>query len=61
MKFGLYEDFGDYTCAGYPGVKGNVERDAKQFVAWEVDYVKLDGCHADLSEMQKGKTYNNVK
>ena len=70
VRFGLYEDYGNFTCGGYPGVlqartsveskpvkihddskedgKGvddydsqNMERDAKQFADWGVDYVKV--------------------
>jgi len=54
LKFGLYEDYGNYTCGGYPGVLGNMERDAKQFADWGVDYVKLDGCYSEPSTMETG-------
>ncbi|KAG8227457.1 hypothetical protein J437_LFUL015843 [Ladona fulva] len=54
LKFGLYEDYGNYTCAGYPGVLGHLEEDAKTFAEWEVDYVKLDGCYAELKDMDIG-------
>jgi hypothetical protein len=29
LKFGIYEDYGTETCAGYPGVLGHLEEDAK--------------------------------
>ena len=29
LKFGIYEDYGTETCAGYPGVMGHLEQDAK--------------------------------
>lgn len=58
LKFGLYQNLGTKTCAGYPGVLGNEENDARQFAEWGVDYVKLDGCYLDVRHMDKGK--NNI-
>ena len=43
MKFGIYEDYGNFTCAGYPGILGHLKTDADTFAEWDVDYVKLDG------------------
>lgn len=54
LKFGLYEDYGTKTCAGYPGVINHMELDAQTFASWDVDYVKLDGCYADILQMNKG-------
>ncbi|KAL5280877.1 hypothetical protein ACFFRR_004718 [Megaselia abdita] len=54
LKFGLYEDYGTSTCAGYPGVIDNMKLDADTFAEWEVDYVKLDGCNADPKTMDVG-------
>ena len=54
LKFGIYEDFGNFTCAGYPGVVGHMEIDAQTFADWEVDYVKLDGCYSDPADMDTG-------
>ncbi|XP_067000153.2 alpha-N-acetylgalactosaminidase [Anabrus simplex] len=54
LKFGIYEDYGNYTCAGYPGVLGHLEIDAQTFADWDVDYVKLDGCYADPKDMNEG-------
>ncbi|XP_058984159.1 alpha-N-acetylgalactosaminidase isoform X2 [Musca domestica] len=54
LKFGIYEDFGNYTCAGYPGIIGHQISDANQFAEWGVDYVKLDGCYAFPEDMDKG-------
>lgn len=54
LKFGLYEDYGTNTCAGYPGVIDHMELDSKTFADWDVDYVKLDGCYADINDMDKG-------
>jgi len=54
LNFGLYEDYGNFTCGGYPGVLQNMEKDAKQFADWGVDYVKLDGCYSEPSSMETG-------
>ncbi|KAK7576751.1 hypothetical protein V9T40_013037 [Parthenolecanium corni] len=54
LKFGIYEDYGNYTCAGYPGSLGSLETDAFTFASWDVDYVKLDGCYSHPSEMDRG-------
>ena len=43
LKFGIYEDYGNFTCAGYPGILGHLKTDADTFADWDVDYVKLDG------------------
>ena len=43
LKFGIYNDIGSKTCAGYPGVQGHHEKDAKTFADWGVDYIKIDG------------------
>lgn len=39
---------------GYPGVINHMELDANTFAKWDVDYVKLDGCYADILDMNKG-------
>ncbi|TDG50834.1 hypothetical protein AWZ03_002823 [Drosophila navojoa] len=54
LKFGLYQDFGTKTCAGYPGVIDHMALDAETFANWDVDYVKLDGCYANVSDMATG-------
>merc|ERR1711892_1302782 len=54
LKFGIYEDYGNFTCGGYPGILGHMETDAKTFAEWNVDYVKLDGCYSDPSTMETG-------
>lgn len=54
IKFGIYEDYGNFTCAGYPGVLGHLETDANTFAEWGVDYVKLDGCYSKPATMDKG-------
>lgn len=54
LKFGIYEDYGNYTCAGYPGILGFSQKDAAQFASWNVDYVKLDGCYSLPTDMDIG-------
>jgi hypothetical protein len=45
LKFGIYEDSGDKTCAGFPGSWNYFQKDADTFAKWKVDYIKLDGCN----------------
>jgi len=54
LKFGIYEDYGNFTCAGYPGILGHLETDADTFASWDVDYVKLDGCYSLPTDMDIG-------
>ena len=54
LKFGIYEDYGTKTCGGYPGSIDHLELDAKTFAEWTVDYLKLDGCYADIKSMEDG-------
>ncbi|KAJ0174003.1 hypothetical protein K1T71_010149 [Dendrolimus kikuchii] len=54
LKFGMYQDYGNLTCAGYPGVLGNEELDIQTLVEWEIDYLKLDGCYIDPLAMDEG-------
>jgi len=51
LKFGIYMAPGEKTCAqfsgdfpGATGSKGHERKDAQQFAAWGVDYVKYDWC-----------------
>lgn len=52
LKFGIYEDSGNFTCGGYPGSQGYYGVDTKTFASWGVDYVKLDGCYSEPKDMQ---------
>ncbi|MEI7528253.1 MAG: glycoside hydrolase family 27 protein [Elusimicrobiota bacterium] len=47
LRFGLYSDAGDMTCQHRPGSRGYEERDARQYAAWGVDYLKYDWCHTE--------------
>lgn len=46
MKFGLYTDAADKTCAGAFGSYGYEKIDADQYAEWNVDVVKCDYCNA---------------
>jgi len=54
LKFGIYEDYGNKTCGGYPGILGHLKEDAETFASWDVDYIKLDGCYSSVFDMDKG-------
>lgn len=54
LKFGIYEDFGTKTCAGYPGSEFYMQTDAQTFADWGVDFVKFDHCNADPNDMKYG-------
>ncbi|KAK5649042.1 hypothetical protein RI129_003934 [Pyrocoelia pectoralis] len=56
LKFGMYEDYGTFTCAGYPGILGHLEVDANTFAEWGVDYIKIDGCYANVEDYEAGYT-----
>jgi alpha-galactosidase len=47
LKFGLYSDAGTATCQKRPGSKGFEDKDARQYAAWGVDYLKYDWCFAE--------------
>jgi len=52
LKFGIYEDSGNTTCGGYEGSWGHYEQDAKTFASWGVDFIKLDGCNTNVTDMK---------
>jgi len=56
LKFGVYEDFGTATCAGYPGTEYHIDIDAQTFAEWGTDMLKLDGCNSAVSDMEAGYT-----
>jgi alpha-galactosidase len=45
LKFGLYSTAGTKTCQGRPASWGYEFQDARQYAAWEVDYLKYDWCN----------------
>lgn len=54
LKFGLYQDFGTETCAGYPGILDHLEIDATTLASWDIDSLKVDGCNVNASLLEKG-------
>ncbi|CAI4222831.1 unnamed protein product [Auanema sp. JU1783] len=54
LTFGIYEDYGTKTCAGFPGSYNFLKIDAQTFADWDVDYLKLDGCNIELDLMPIG-------
>ncbi|XP_028669701.1 alpha-N-acetylgalactosaminidase-like isoform X2 [Erpetoichthys calabaricus] len=55
LKFGIYGDLGNYTCAGYPGTTlDTIDLDAQTFAEWGVDMLKLDACYSNASMMAEG-------
>jgi alpha-galactosidase len=46
LKLGLYTCIGTKTCRnGIPGSYGFYDKDAAQFTAWGIDFVKCDNCN----------------
>ena len=43
----MYNCAGTLTCAGYPGTRGYEYQDARNYAAWDVDYLKFDWCSSD--------------
>lgn len=50
MKFGLYTDAADKTCAGAFGSYEYEKIDADQYAEWNVDVVKCDYCNAPIEQ-----------
>jgi alpha-galactosidase len=53
LKFGIYNDAGTRTCAGYPGGRGHEYEDARLYASWGVDYVKYDWCNTGTANAQE--------
>ncbi|CAK5036412.1 unnamed protein product [Meloidogyne enterolobii] len=51
LKFAIYSDIGDKTCAGFPGTMDHLETDAQTFAEWGSDYLKLDACNIEFERM----------
>ena len=46
LKFGMYNDIGTNLCAGAAvGTCGHELEDAKSYVEWDVDFLKVDNCY----------------
>ena len=60
MKFGLYTDAADRTCAGAFGSYGYETIDAKTYAEWGVDVVKCDYCYAPDDVETAKKRYKDL-
>ena len=56
LKFGIYSDAGDKTCAGRPASRGFEYQDARQYAAWGADYLKYDWCNTGPRNAQDAYT-----
>jgi len=56
LKFGIYSDAGTATCQKRPGSKGFEEKDARQYAAWGVDYLKYDWCSTEGQDAREAYT-----
>ena len=46
LKFGMYNDIGSNLCSGLEvGTCGYEETDAKDYLNWKIDYLKVDNCY----------------
>eukprot|EP01119_Soliformovum_irregulare_P001318 TRINITY_DN11045_c0_g1_i1.p1 TRINITY_DN11045_c0_g1~~TRINITY_DN11045_c0_g1_i1.p1 ORF type:complete len:408 (-),score=91.68 TRINITY_DN11045_c0_g1_i1:124-1185(-) len=61
LKFGLYTDRGNKTCAGRPGALGFEEIDARTYAEWGVDYLKEDSCYATQDHQQAFQEYGRMR
>jgi alpha-galactosidase len=52
LKFGIYSDAGTGTCQNRPGSRGYEFQDARQYAAWDVDYLKYDWCNHSTQDSQ---------
>ncbi|KAK6176934.1 hypothetical protein SNE40_015137 [Patella caerulea] len=54
LKLGIYEDFGHYTCGGYPGSEFYLKTDAQTFADWGIDLLKFDTCNSNHEDFTYG-------
>jgi len=59
LKIGIYSGPGPKTCAGYTASYQFEEKDAKQFAAWGIDYLKYDWC--DYERIAKDHSLPELK
>jgi len=48
LRFGIYTSRGELACGGAPGSSGWEQQDANLYASYLADYVKADGCGANL-------------
>jgi alpha-galactosidase len=56
LRFGLYSDAGTATCQKRPGSKGFEDKDARQYAAWGIDYLKYDWCNTEGQDTREAYT-----
>ena len=54
VRLGLYTDIGTNTCVGFEGSADYEIVDANSYAAWGIDYLKVDGCYANISVYETG-------
>lgn len=57
LKFGIYSDAAEKTCAGAYGSYGYEEIDAKQYAEWGFDLLKYDYCGAPTDQLTARQRY----
>lgn len=60
LKFGIYTDVAEQTCAGAFGSLGYEDIDARQYAAWGVDLVKCDYCNAPTDAETAAARYKKM-
>lgn len=60
LKFGIYTSLGTKSCTDYTGSQGHYEQDAVTFLAWDVDFVKLDKCYMTSGEQTDWLVVANI-
>lgn len=60
LKFGIYSDAAEMTCAGYPGSFGFEEQDAHLWASWGVDFLKYDYCYAPTDQATAIERYTRM-
>ena len=61
LKFGIYTDRGNQTCAGRAGSGGHEDLDAATFAEWGVDYLKEDSCNASSDHSVAFEEYGRMR
>ena len=61
FKFGIHNCAGTKTCSSYPGGRGHEYKNARQYAAWGVDYLKYDWCyHGTANARETYKTMSDA-
>ena len=60
LKFGIYSDAAEHTCAGRFGSYGYETIDANQYAEWGVDLLKYDYCGAPSDAVSAEKRYKTM-